>query len=258
MAPERDARTLPAGLAGAVLGLSPSALDTWGRCRRRYLLGNLLRLPRSDVGPGAELGTFTHDLLRLVHSTGACRDEAHVEDVLVAHGRGDDEATLGYIERHRRRCPPEFESGTHEVAVVRFHRGGMFMANARLDAIWVHDGIVDVRDYKTGRPGVERLADDPRARLQAWVVADRAARKGYAVQVRYEYLAPEVDDDPEPFIPDEDDLAAITEELVTTAKEIRAERVFAGVAERDVCRYCEYRSICVDSAAPADPTWNTP
>jgi len=245
-------------LIGPVHLVTPSGLGAWERCRRRYLLGQLLRLPRSDPGPGADDGNLAHDLLRYLHSTGSCHDEAHVDDVLAGHGKHTDPVARGFVERHRRRCPPAPEAQDHERSVARFHRGGMFMATARLDALWRHDGFYDVRDYKTGRPGVERLADDARARLQAWLVAARAARRGLRVRVRYEYLAPEVDDDPEPFEPDDDDLSAIEAELVTVAAAMRAEREWHGVAEREVCRMCEYRSICTDSAAPSEPAWPTP
>ena len=43
--------------------------------------------------------------------------------------------------------------------------------------------------------------------------------------------------------------------------EIRAAadaRAFLGVAEREVCGTCRYRSICPESAAPGVPTWPTP
>jgi len=245
-------------LIGPVHVVSPSGLDTWARCRRRYLLAQVLRLPRSDPGPATDDGTFAHDLLRHLHKTGSCRDRDHVDDVLAGHGKSEDPVARGFVERHRRRCPPDFEAQAHEWTAARFHRGAMFMATGRLDALWRHDGVYDVRDYKTGRPGVERLAEDPRARLQAWLVAERAARRGLRVRVRYEYLAPEVDDDPEPFEPDDDDLAAIEAELVATVGSMRAERAWTGVADREVCCTCEYQSICVDSAAPGKPSWPTP
>jgi len=249
---------MPREAIGAVLAISPSALDTWSRCRRQFLLRSLLRIPRSDPGPSAAEGNFAHDLLRHIHKTGSCRDDDHVLDVLAGHGKSEDPLARGYVERHRRRCPPEFEAQDHEWPVARFHRVGMFMATGRLDALWRHDGIYDVRDYKTGRPMVDRLADDPRARLQAWLVAERAARRGLRVRVRYEYLAPEVDDDPEPFEPDDDDLVAIESELLETVRSMRAEEAWIGVAEREICRHCEYHSICPDSATPGEPSWPTP
>ena len=111
----------------------------------------------------------------------------------------------------------------------------MFMATGRLDAVWQHDGLLEVRDYKTGSVVTERVADDPRARLQAWLAAPIADRLGLQLRIRYEHLAAEIVDDPEPFEPDADDLEAIDEELRVTAAAIQAaaaEHAFPGVAER--------------------------
>ena len=137
----------------------------------------------------------------------------------------------------------------------------MFMATGRLDAVWQHDGLLEVRDYKTGSVVTDRIADDPRARLQAWLAAPIALRLGLQVRVRYEHLAAEILDDPEPFEPDAEDLEAIEEELRVTAAEIHAaaaEPAFPGVAETEVCGFCRYRSICPESAAPGVPTWPVP
>ncbi|MEX2268351.1 MAG: hypothetical protein WEA75_06680, partial [Acidimicrobiia bacterium] len=73
--------------------------------------------------------------------------------------------------------------------------------------------------------------------------------------VRYEHLSREVDEDPEPWGPDDVDLAHVDEELRTMVAEMRAEREWHGVADETICRYCRYRSICPDSAAPSEPDW---
>lgn len=133
----------------------------------------------------------------------------------------------------------------------------MFMATGRIDAIWVRDGMLDARDYKTGRFESERVADDPRARLQAWLLAPAAVRRGLRLRVSYECLAAETVDDPQPFEPDGDELDQIEEELRTVAAEIWGEQEFAGVSDAALCASCRYRSICPDSAAPARPVWPT-
>ncbi len=235
-----------------ILSLSASTLEVWLRCRRAYRNQVLLSLPAVDEAAPPRLGNAVHDVLRLVHETGSCRDAAHVRAVLDAHAFDGEGAVQGCVERHARRCPHPVEGAWHEVETARFHRrpGPMFMAVGRLDAVWIHDGLLDVRDYKTGTLRSSRVADDPRARLQAWLVADRARRRGLRVRVRYEHLAPGVDEDPEPFEPDDDDLAAIGEELRSTAAAIRAETAWEGVADPAVCRWCRYRSICPDRGDP--------
>jgi hypothetical protein len=128
------------------------------------------------------------------------------------------------------------------------------VATARLDAVWEHDGLLDVRDYKTGVAADHAVRDDRRARLQAWVAAAHAARRGLRVQIRYEHLGAD-SDDPEAWQPDDGELEAIEGELREIVRAVRAEREFAGVRDVDVCRHCRYRSICPDSASPGEPSW---
>jgi hypothetical protein len=239
-----------------ILSLSPTAVDDWARCARAYRTATLLGVPASDPGPSSSYGLIVHDLLRVVHQQGSCRDPAVVTDVLAAHGQ-DAPPMRAIFERHVRRCPRDAEDSRHELELARFHRypAPMFMATGRIDAVWVHDGLLDARDYKTGRPYGERVAHDRRARLQAWLLAPVAARKGLGLRIQYEYLAAEVPDDPEPFEPDADDLEAIEEELRVVAEAICREREWPGVADAEVCGSCRYRSICPDSAVTAEPMW---
>jgi hypothetical protein len=216
-----------------------------------------LSLPASDEDDRAAHGLLLHRLLNLVHRTGSCHDDRHVEQVLVAHDA--DERTADEVRHHVARCPIGAETVGHEVEWARAHPGPpVFLATARLDAVWVHDGVLDVRDYKSGRVGELPLEDDRRARLQAWVAAPEAAARGLRLRLRYEHLATEVLEDPEPWEPTAEDLARVEDELVTDVHAMLAERAFAGVADADVCSRCRYRSICDDSAAPGVPAWPTP
>lgn len=239
-----------------ILSLSATAVDDWARCARSYRNATLLGVPASDAGPSSSYGLIVHDLLRLVHQQGSCRDPAVVADVLAAHGQ-DAPPMRAIFERHVRRCPRDAEKSRHELELARFHRfpAPMFMATGRIDAIWVHDGLLDARDYKTGRPYGERVAHDRRARLQAWLLAPIAAREGLRLRIQYEHLAAEVPDDPEPFEPDADDFEAIEEELRVVAEAISREREWRGVADAEVCASCRYRSICPDSAVTSQPIW---
>jgi RecB family exonuclease len=246
-----------------ILGLSASAIETWRRCPREYLDRYVLGIPESDAGRAPDFGSFVHAMLQRIHEGGSCRDREHVLEVLALHGVEEREAVAGLVARHADRCPSPAERDWHEVEAARFHRrpAPMFMATGRFDAVWLHDGLLEVRDYKTGAVVTERTADDPRARLQAWLAAPRAARRGLRLRIRYEHLAPEIADDPEAFEPDEDDLAAIGEELRVVAAAIHeaaATATFPGAAEADVCGSCRYRSICPESAVPGVPTWPAP
>lgn len=252
----RDAVTIGRGdrLLDEILTITPTVLATWHRCARALLLDRFLGVPPSDAAPVPAEANLVHDLLRQIHRHGSCHDAAHVEGTLAGHGDAAQSASVrGFVERHTRRCPRRVERGEHEAEHARFHRSPppMFMATGRIDAVWVHEGLLDARDYKTGHPAIDRVAEDPAARVQAWLLAPVAERHGLTLRLRYELLAPDIDDDPDPFQPDRDDLAAIEEELLTTAAAIRAERQYVGVNDLAVCRFCQYRSVCRDSAVRA-------
>ncbi len=131
----------------------------------------------------------------------------------------------------------------------------MFMATARIDAVWIHDGMLDARDYKTGGRFTDAVADVPAAHVQAFVLAAKARERGLRLRLRYEYLQPEVDEDPEPWELDDETLAEVEEELRFAVERMWAEDEWRGVAEVETCRTCRYRSICRDSAAPGEPAW---
>ena len=131
----------------------------------------------------------------------------------------------------------------------------MFMATARIDAVWVHDGLLDARDYKTGGLWHDRVADVPAAKVQAFVLAEAARKRGLRLRLRYEYLSADVADDPDPWEPDPDDLAAIEEELRAAVERMRTNDDWTGVADANVCSRCSYRSICRDSVTPGEAAW---
>jgi hypothetical protein len=244
-------------LLPGILSVTPTALDTWRRCMREWRNTYVLSVPPSDTGSAPVHGQKMHDVLRLVHEHGSCRDRAHVDDVLAGHGFDDDDRVRGELARHARRCPERAEALGHEITRARFHRRPfpVFMASARLDALWIHDGVLAAHDYKTGQRLTERVADDAQGRLQAWVLAPLADSLGLRVRIAFEQLAAEVLDDPEPFEPDADDLDAIGEELREAVEAIRLETAFGGVADAEVCGTCRYRSICPDSVVRGEPDW---
>lgn len=243
--------SLPLKLVGEVVSITPTTLYRWRRCRRHYLLRNLLQLPAVDAGPWADEGLKVHAILRVVHERGSCADKEWLDEVVENHTTGDVERLRGFLDRHATRCPQGAEALGHELEIARLHRtpAPVFMATASIDAVWIHDGVLDARDYKTGAGWSGDLADDARARVQAHVLAPEAERRGLRLQIRYEYLSGEVNEDPPAWEPDAEQVTVIAEELRSVAEAMRAEREFAGVGDVAICRFCEYRSICRDAAA---------
>jgi hypothetical protein len=238
-----------------MVALTPTGLEHWLACPRRFLDAEVLHLPPSDPGPAAGEGLLVHDLLRHLHEGGGCADEGRRAGVLEAHACNGRVAA--FLEAHVRRCPVGALALGHERELARFHRlpGPIFMATGRIDALWSHDGILDARDYKTGSVMVASVSEDAKARLQAWLLAPLAERAGLSLRLRYECLSADVTDDPDPFVPGPEDLDAIEEELRAVVAAIRAEREFAGVSDPGTCRGCRWRSVCPDSAVPGDPAW---
>jgi hypothetical protein len=239
-----------------IVSITPTNYDDFVQCERRFLNRHLLGLPESDAGAPNETGLLAHDMLRSIHAGGSCRDAAHVADVLAGHA-ADDDHVRQLVERHAQRCPSdETTRGAHELTMARFHRQPqpMFMATARIDAVWIHDGLLDARDYKTGRLWHERVADVPAAKVQAFVLDEAARKRGLQLRLRYEYLSADVTEDPDAWEPDPDDMLAIEEELRSVVERMRGNE-WNGVADAAVCSHCSYRSICRDSAARGEPTW---
>jgi hypothetical protein len=244
-------------LLAQIVSLTPSNFESFTRCPRLFYSEALLGIPASDPAPSTDQGLLVHDMLFLIHTGGSCHDTGHVADVLAGHG-ADSESIRAMVARHAQRCPSAaVERAAHEQELARFHRmpAPMFMASARIDAIWVHDGVLDARDYKTGNLWHARVADVPAAKVQAFVLADAARRRGLRLRLRYEYLQPEVADDPESWEPDDDDLALVEEELRAAVERMWSDDDWRGIGEVDVCRTCRYRSVCRDSAAPGEPAW---
>ena len=244
-------------LLSDIVSLTPTNYDYFDRCPRLFFNSALLGLPASDPVSSNDQGLQLHDMLRKIHHDGDCHDRDHVADVLAGHGF-DTHAFRDMVERHARRCPSSaVEGSAHEVDIARFHRvpPPMFMASARIDAVWIHDGILDARDYKTGSRFYDAVEDIPAARVQAWLLSGRARARGLRLRLRYEYLQPEIDDDPDPWEVDDETAAEIEEEMRATVEKMWGEEDWRGVADAEICKTCRYRSICRDSAAPGAPAW---
>ena len=130
----------------------------------------------------------------------------------------------------------------------------MFMATARIDAIWVHDGFLDARDYKTGRQVHRRRRRHPRGPCAGVRAGGAGAGRGLRLRLRYEYLRPEVDEDPEPTSPTTSRWPIDEELRAAVARSGRSDD-WHGVGDVAVCGQCRFRSICPDSAAAGEPGW---
>ena len=110
----------------------------------------------------------------------------------------------------------------------------MFMATARIDAVWVHDGMLDAARLQDRRSlATTPCADDPGREGAGVRARPGRTRRGLRLRLRYEYLQPEVDDDPEPWELDDDDLAAVEEELRAAVERMWADEEWRGVNEVD-------------------------
>lgn len=233
-----------------IVVITPSIADSWSRCKRLYHLRHQLDLPASDPDAGLTgTGLAVHALLCRLHTRGTCDPAADIRALIADYPDQDPDELRGYIERHHRRCPLGSDALGHEYEVARvspFATEPWFLATARIDAIWIHDGLLDARDYKTGRLTEEPVGSSLAARIQAFVLAPIAETRGLRLRIRHEYLGADVEDDPESFEPDEEQLAAIANELHAIAGDIRKEQDFAGVSDATICSRCKYRSICRD------------
>jgi hypothetical protein len=242
-------------LAPGIVSVTPTSFDLWHRCRRAWRNQRLLSVAASDDAGSPDHGQRLHGVLSFLHEHGSCHDDDHIKDVLESHGGTD--RLRDELERHARRCPSPCEAVGHEMELARFHREPWppFMATARLDAVWVHDGMLDARDYKTGKVWYASVGEDPRALVQAYVLAPLAAARGLRLRIRYEHLATEVEEDPEPWEPDADELASAEERMRSHVEAVHAETQWEGVADVATCGYCRFRSICPDSASAGEPLW---
>ena len=82
-----------------------------------------------------------------------------------------------------------------------------------------------------------------------------AQARGLRIRLRYEHLAAEIDEEPEPWEPDAEELEGLEARIRAAVVEMRDEHDFSGVADAQVCGWCRYRSICRDSAAPGEAQW---
>lgn len=174
------AETLPlTGLARPLIRLSPSALDAWRDCPRKYRHCYVDRPPPPRYGASAHfsLGVSVHSALRDWHLLPAARRTAGAASSLldlawVRDGYRDDAQSDAWRERARRWVTSYVSSldpVTEPYAVERKVVGvyGETQLFGRLDRLDQRpDGSLVVVDYKTGRAGVS--AEEARG---SWALA---------------------------------------------------------------------------------------
>lgn len=235
-------RAYPNPYLGPIITLGPSSLDEWISCRRRYRNRYLLDLADGGGSPSADTGRLVHELLHRTHLASVCNDWAAVEALCALHYPGQAQLLLPYVAEHAKRCPPNTEWSLHEHGLARYVRRGSprWLVTGRIDAIWAHDGMLDVRDYKTGRAHYDRVADDLAARVQAFLLVPLAAQHGLRLRITYEQL--NGDPGPDAWEVEDEDVVALRDELHRLVVEIAEEEVFAGCANPLVCANCKYLS----------------
>lgn len=252
-APTRITTPYTDGLVGETIALGPSRLATWLACPRQFRNRHLLDLPAVDRGgDGPNEGNLVHQLLRVLHQDGPCgpAPSTRIDQLVDDHDVPNPDRIRSMLEAHARRCPTGAESWGHEreLAQLRTERGLTVMVAGRVDAAWIHDGWLDARDYKTGARAVDRVQDDAAARVTAWLLAPVADALDLRLRLAFEHLRVDTDDDPEPFVPGDDDMAAIEAELDEAAAGIASED-FTATPHATVCGHCSWRSACPESAA---------
>lgn len=241
---------------GAIVPISASTAEDWQRCRRYYRSRHLLHLPGMDRSADTGVGLVVHRLLEAVHRRGCCGQEEAMRAVVVdLDGPARVDLLVGYLRRHSARCPTDASWSDHEFELARFHRTPtpMWMVTGKIDAAWECAGILDARDYKTGAPWAERVGDEVAARIQAYLLAPLAAARGLRLRISYEYLDPTVDEQPEPYEPEDEDLDDLERQISAMVAEIAGETAFEGVAFPPYCDRCSYAGICPDAARTGRP-----
>ena len=221
--------------------------------RNQYLLS----IPASDDTGSAEHGRRLHDVLRFVHEHGSCTDADHVRSVVDADGGsnrlGEEIAAhaapvpgrdgrAGWSRARSRPLPSRAVAALHGDGAHRRRVGAR--RHARRPRLQDRDDAGTRRSRRIRRPGC-RPGSSRRSRR----------RVGLRLRLRYEYLSPDVDEDPPAWEPEPDELLEVEENLRTVVDAIRAEEAWHGVADATVCGYCRFRSICPDSAVTSTSTW---
>ena len=254
-----DATIAMTRLRSDITPLTPTSFDDFVRCERRFLLP-----PICSACPASDAGAVR--TIRACSSTtccGACTRPARATTTRTcatcsrARRRQRRGARAGRAPRASGARRPARRRAAHEHELARFHRqprrcSWQRLGSTRSGSTTACSTPATTRPAALARRGCATCR--PRRCRRSCSRRPRSSR-GLRLRLRYEYLQPEIDEDPEPWEPDADDLAAVEEELRSAVERMWELDDWVGVAEADVCGRCQYRSICRDSAAPGEPSW---
>ena len=249
-------------LLSDIVSLTPSNYDDFTPLpsASSTATGSARAARRAIPAPSTDQGLLVHDMLRKIHDDGVVPRRRRTSPTCSSAHGVDNDHVREMVDAPRatgaRRATPTAPRTSSTLA--RFHRlpPPMFMATARIDAVWMHDGILDARDYKTGRL-VRRARRRRSGRAGAGLRARRrgADAAGCGCGCATSTCSAEVDDDPEPWEPDAETSPRSRRSCAPRSSACGTNDEWHGVADASVCRTCRYRSICRDSAAPGEPAW---
>ena len=264
--PAVDFRELPedCGVDPAQREWSPSAIDAWFECKRKFLYKSILHLDISEqddpmvvISP-QESGNLAHHLMEILAAERP--DEAEFrslaasmfDEYLVSRPPMDPYAAEREKERFVRMMDSAWKSDPGREAVLSeeklhsTHPCGLKLMG-RPDRVEADgNGKYIVVDFKTGRK-VEQTRDDPKSCRQTMIYAWMLQQKGMSVACcEYRYLRRSVnvpcEINPLTMGQLETDLALFNNGLISG--DFGPEDGYGTPRKKNDCTYCEYKAIC--------------
>ncbi|MCY0899065.1 MAG: PD-(D/E)XK nuclease family protein [Firmicutes bacterium] len=243
--------------------LSPSAVEDFGRCPLRFLLGRLMRVPEAsrdgpEVDPGL-VGEWAHRALEILVKRG-WTPSAETVDAAVAEALASRPAPAGVnplqVLYQRDRLASELleallrddgASAVKSEVEIALTWHWLWPMNGRVDRLdWLPDGSLRLVDYKTGRIENPLLPHPGNLQLLIYqaVIADRYQRpvqaELYGISQRSGFQHRHVPSDAEPSV------RQIVDRMLRAMKRRIDKGQFYPVpmARLDPCRGCDFRLIC--------------
>jgi RecB family exonuclease len=241
----------PVQPARTVLTLSASRIRDFQRCRRMFFMAHILRLPgdSSTDSDAAFVGSTTHEVLYDIHKLGT-QVQDHKSSAVPGEEVYVDPRAESLIRSHINICPSEnaeYLGGELDARWLIVRK--QVLLTGRFDALWLYpDGVIEIRDYKTGRCP-DSLDGDLGAAIYLLLAINTPharTKRVHTVRVVYESLA-----NPEgrtvTLNATKSLLREAYDEVTHMAKLIREEKSFPPNPSGSNCRTCAYRGTCPSS-----------